>query len=134
MTAIPLADGLLLAATLFVIGMAALMARRSAPFLVIAAVVMLNASGLAFVVAGARWGQADGQVMALFVLLAAAAAALAGSALARRRDSAEERPPAPPPARGRWRFLRDTGAGQVWQYATALAAGAVFFVVLVLWW
>ena len=35
--------------------------------------IMLNASGLAFVGAGARWGQPDGQVMFLFILAMAAA-------------------------------------------------------------
>jgi NADH-quinone oxidoreductase subunit K len=35
--------------------------------------IMLNASGLAFVAAGSRWGQPDGQVMFLFILAMAAA-------------------------------------------------------------
>jgi len=35
--------------------------------------VMLNASGLAFVAAGSRWAQLDGQVMFLFILAMAAA-------------------------------------------------------------
>jgi NADH-quinone oxidoreductase subunit K len=35
--------------------------------------VMLNASGLAFVAAGSRWAQPDGQVMFLFILAMAAA-------------------------------------------------------------
>lgn len=42
---------------------------------------MLNASGLAFIVAGARWGQADGQVMFLFILAMAAAEVAVGLAL-----------------------------------------------------
>ena len=41
---------------------------------------MLNAAGLAFVVAGARWGQADGQVMFLFILAMAAAEVSVGLA------------------------------------------------------
>jgi NADH-quinone oxidoreductase subunit K len=46
--------------------------------------VMLNASGLGFVVAGARWGQADGQVMFLFILAMAAAEVSVGLALVLR--------------------------------------------------
>jgi NADH-quinone oxidoreductase subunit K len=43
--------------------------------------VMLNAAGLAFVVAGARWGQPDGQVMFIFILATAAAEVSVGLAL-----------------------------------------------------
>ena len=43
--------------------------------------VMLNAAGLAFVVAGSRWGQPDGQVMFLFILAMAAAEVAVGLAL-----------------------------------------------------
>lgn len=43
--------------------------------------VMLNAAGLAFVVAGSRWGQADGQVVFLFILAMAAAEVSVGLAL-----------------------------------------------------
>jgi NADH-quinone oxidoreductase subunit K len=43
--------------------------------------VMLNAAGLAFVVAGSRWHQADGQVMFMFILAIAAAEVAVGLAL-----------------------------------------------------
>jgi NADH-quinone oxidoreductase subunit K len=43
--------------------------------------VMLNAAGLAFVVAGSRWQQADGQVMFIFILAMAAAEVAVGLAL-----------------------------------------------------
>jgi NADH-quinone oxidoreductase subunit K len=43
--------------------------------------VMLNAAGLAFVVAGARWHQPDGQVMFLFILAVAAAEVAVGLAM-----------------------------------------------------
>jgi NADH-quinone oxidoreductase subunit K len=43
--------------------------------------VMLNASGLAFIAAGSRWGQPDGQVMFLFILAMAAAEVSVGLAL-----------------------------------------------------
>ena len=42
---------------------------------------MLNAAGLGFVVAAARWHQADGQVMFLFILATAAAEVAVGLAL-----------------------------------------------------
>lgn len=73
--------GLLLAAVLFVIGLAGLLARRNVLFMLLSLEVMLNAAGLAFVVAGARWRQADGQVMFLFVLAMAAAEVAVGLAL-----------------------------------------------------
>ncbi len=43
--------------------------------------IMLNAAGLAFIVAGARWGQVDGQVMFIFILTMAAAEVSVGLAL-----------------------------------------------------
>jgi NADH-quinone oxidoreductase subunit K len=43
--------------------------------------VMLNAAGLAFVVAGSRWHQADGQVVFLFILAVAAAEVAVGLGL-----------------------------------------------------
>ena len=43
---------------------------------------MLNATGLAFVAAGARWGQADGQIFFLLILTLAAAEVAIGLALA----------------------------------------------------
>lgn len=46
--------------------------------------VMLNAAGLAFIVAGARWGQADGQVMFFFILAVAASEVAVGLALVLR--------------------------------------------------
>ncbi len=43
--------------------------------------IMLNAAGLAFVTAGARWAQADGQVMFIFILAMAASEVAVGLAL-----------------------------------------------------
>ena len=42
---------------------------------------MLNAAGMAFIFAGARWGQPDGQVMFVFILTMAAAEVSVGLAL-----------------------------------------------------
>jgi NADH-quinone oxidoreductase subunit K len=72
---------LLLAAILFTLGLIGLLTRRNLIFTLMCIEVMLNASGLAFVAAGARWGQADGQVMFLFILAMAAAEVSVGLAL-----------------------------------------------------
>jgi NADH-quinone oxidoreductase subunit K len=74
-------DGLLLAAILFSLGLTSLLVRRNLIFVLMSLEVMLNAAGLAFVVAGSRWHQADGQVMFLFILAVAAAEVAVGLAL-----------------------------------------------------
>ena len=66
---------------MFALGLAGLLARRNLIFILMAIEVMLNAAGLAFVVAGSRWAQADGQVMFLFILAMAAAEVSVGLAL-----------------------------------------------------
>lgn len=78
---VPLNDVLLLAGILFALGLLGLLARRNLIFVLMSIEVMLNAAGLAFVAAGARWGQADGQVMFLFILAMAAAEVSVGLAL-----------------------------------------------------
>jgi NADH-quinone oxidoreductase subunit K len=87
--AVPYTHALALAAILFTIGLAGVLARRNLLFVLMSIEIMLNAGGLALVAAGARWGQADGQVMLLFVLAAAAAEVAVGLALVvriHRRD------------------------------------------------
>ncbi|MCX7011845.1 MAG: NADH-quinone oxidoreductase subunit NuoK [Candidatus Sumerlaeota bacterium] len=81
MSAIPMTHGLLLAAVLFALGLAGLLARRNLVFILMSLEVMLNAAGLAFIVAGSRWGQPDGQVMFIFILAMAAAEVSVGLAL-----------------------------------------------------
>jgi len=73
--------GLILAAILFCIGLAGLLVRRNIIFILLSLEIMLNAAGLAFIVAGARWGQPDGQVMFIFILTMAAAEVSVGLAL-----------------------------------------------------
>jgi len=46
--------------------------------------IMLNASGLAFVVAGSRWEHADGQIMYMIILTMAAAEVAVALALVLR--------------------------------------------------
>jgi NADH-quinone oxidoreductase subunit K len=78
---VPMEHGLFLAATLFVLGLLGVLVRRNIVFMLMSIEVMLNAVGLAFVVAGARWGQVDGQVMFIFILTMAAAEVSVGLAL-----------------------------------------------------
>ena len=54
---IPLQHGLILAAILFVLGLTGLVIRRNLLFMLIGLEIMINASALAFVVAGSYWGQ-----------------------------------------------------------------------------
>jgi len=72
---------LTLAAILFALGLTGLLARRNLVFVLMSIEIMLNAAGLAFVVAGSRWAQPDGQVMFLFILAMAAAEVSVGLAL-----------------------------------------------------
>lgn len=81
MNKIPTEAGLILAGILFILGMISILIRRNLIFMLISVEVMLNASGLAFIVAGARWAQADGQVMFIFILTMAAAEVSVGLAL-----------------------------------------------------
>jgi NADH-quinone oxidoreductase subunit K len=81
---IPPAYALALAAVLFALGLLGVLVRRNVIFILASIEVMLNAAGLAFLAAGSRWGQADGQVMFIFILSMAAAEVAVGLALALR--------------------------------------------------
>lgn len=81
MSAIPLAHALGICAALFVLGGVGLLVRRGLLFTLMCLEIMLNAAGLAFIVAGARWAQPDGQIMFLLVLTLAAAEVAVGLAL-----------------------------------------------------
>lgn len=72
---------LALAGLLFVLGLFGLLFRRDIIFILLSLEIMLNASGVAFVAAGSRWGQPDGQVMFIFVLAMTAAELSVGLAL-----------------------------------------------------
>ena len=84
MSSVPLEHALLLAGLLFALGLIGLLVRRNVIFMLLCVEIMLNAAGLAFVVAGSRWEQADGQVMFLFILAMAAAGVAVGLALVLR--------------------------------------------------
>ncbi len=81
MATIPMEHGLLLAGVLFALGLIGVLARRNIIFILLSLEIMLNAAGLAFISAGYRWGQADGQVMFMFILAMTAAEVSVGLAL-----------------------------------------------------
>ncbi|SDU00450.1 NADH dehydrogenase subunit K [Pseudomonas pohangensis] len=81
MHSIPMEHGLALAALLFSLGLTGVMVRRNILFILMSLEVMMNATALAFVVAGSRWAQADGQIMFILVITLAAAEASIGLAI-----------------------------------------------------
>ncbi len=81
MAAVPMEAGLIVAGVLFVLGLIGVLIRRNIVFILMSIEIMLNAAGLAFVVAGSHWGQPDGQVMFIFILAVAAAEVSIGLAL-----------------------------------------------------
>jgi NADH-quinone oxidoreductase subunit K len=84
MASVPMEYGLVLAGILFVLGLIGVLVRRNVVFILMSLEIMLNAAGLAFVVAGYHWGQADGQVMFIFILAMAAAEVAVGLAMVLR--------------------------------------------------
>lgn len=82
MTQIPLQHVLALAALLFGMGLIGLLVRRNLIVMLMSVEIMLNAAGMAFIAAGSRWGQADGQIMFLLILTLAAAEIGVGLGLA----------------------------------------------------
>lgn len=81
MQAVPMEHGLLLAAILFILGLIGVMSRRNIIFVLMSLEIMLNAAALAFIVAGSRWGEADGHIMFLMILSLAAAEVAVGLGL-----------------------------------------------------
>ena len=81
MNEISMEAGLILAGILFMLGLVSVLIRRNVIFMLISVESMLNAAGLAFIVAGARWAQPDGQAMFIFIITMAAAEVSVGLAL-----------------------------------------------------
>lgn len=81
MNGIPTESGLILAGVLFVLGLIGVLTRRNIIFMLMSVEIMLNAAGLAFIVAGSKWAQPDGQVMFIFIITMAAAEVSVGLAL-----------------------------------------------------
>lgn len=78
---IPMSHGLILAGILFAIGLCGVMVRRNFLFMLMSLEIMMNAAALAFVIAGSRWMNPDGQVMFIFILTLAAAEVSIGLAI-----------------------------------------------------
>ena len=78
---IPMSHGLILAGILFAIGLCGVMVRRNFLFMLMSLEIMMNAAALAFVIAGSRWVDPDGQIMFIFILTLAAAEVSIGLAL-----------------------------------------------------
>ena len=81
MNAATLQFTLLLAGILFCLGLLGVLVRRNLLFMLMSIEIMINAAALAFVAAGSRWEQPDGQVMFLMVLTLAAAETSVGLAM-----------------------------------------------------
>jgi NADH-quinone oxidoreductase subunit K len=78
---VPLEHVLIVAALLYCCGLMGLMLRRNIIFMLMSLEVMLNAAALAFVAAGANWGQPDGQIVFMLILSVAAAEVAVGLGL-----------------------------------------------------
>lgn len=81
MANIPVEQGLILAGLLLTIGLIGVIVRRNFFYVLLSIEIMLNAAGLAFIVASAYLGQLDGQVLFLFILAVAAAEVSVGLAV-----------------------------------------------------
>lgn len=84
MSNVPTDAALVLAGVLFAIGTVGVLVRRNLVFVLMSVEVMLSAASLAFVAAGAKWHQPDGQVFLIFVLVTAAAEVAVGLSLVLR--------------------------------------------------
>jgi NADH-quinone oxidoreductase subunit K len=81
MSVVLMQHALLLAMVLFALGTIGVLMRRNLIVMLMSVEIMLNAAGLAFIAAGSRWAQADGQVMFILILALAAAEVAVGLAL-----------------------------------------------------
>ncbi|RFD21316.1 NADH-quinone oxidoreductase subunit NuoK [Komagataeibacter melaceti] len=81
MPVLSLNESLLFTSMLFSVGLAGMLVRRNLVFMLMSLDVMLNASAVLFVAAGARWHDASGQVMFLMILALAAVETSVGLAI-----------------------------------------------------
>ncbi len=81
MSVVLMQHALLLAMVLFALGTIGVLMRRNLIVMLMSVEIMLNAAGLAFIAAGSRWRQPDGQVMFILILALAAAEVAVGLAL-----------------------------------------------------
>jgi NADH-quinone oxidoreductase subunit K len=78
---VPFGHVLLLAGTLFLMGMFCAVARRNLIMIVLGVEIMLNAASITFVGAALRWQNLEGQIFVLFILAVAATEVSIGLAL-----------------------------------------------------
>ncbi|MFN2557172.1 MAG: NADH-quinone oxidoreductase subunit NuoK [Nitriliruptorales bacterium] len=77
----PLGYYFIVAGMMFAVAIAGLLTRRNAIVLFMCVELMLNAVNLTFVAGSARWGGADGQIIAFYVIVIAAAEVVVGLAI-----------------------------------------------------
>ncbi len=77
----PIGYYFIVAAMMFAVAIAGLLTRRNAIVLFMCVELMLNAVNLTFVAGSARWGGADGQIIAFYVIVIAAAEVVVGLAI-----------------------------------------------------
>ena len=81
MADVPTSHVLVVAALLVSIGSFGVLLRRNLLFMLMSLELVLNGAALAFIGAGVRWQQADGQVFVIFIMAMAAAEVAVGLAL-----------------------------------------------------
>lgn len=81
MAVVPTSHVLIVSVLLVCIGAFGVLLRRNLLFMLLSVEILLNGVALAFVGAGARWQQADGQVFVIFIMVMAAAEVAVGLAL-----------------------------------------------------
>jgi NADH-quinone oxidoreductase subunit K len=72
---------IVLAGTLFTLGMIGVLSRRNILIVLLSVELMLNAAAVAFCAFASRWQNLDGQVMVFFVIAVAAAEVAVGLAV-----------------------------------------------------
>ena len=78
---IPVEYYLLVAAIVFIIGVAGVLIRRNALVVFMSIELMLNAVNLTFVAFAQKWGAVDGQIFVFFIMTVAAAEVAVGLAI-----------------------------------------------------
>lgn len=78
---VPITSFLYLSAALFLIGLLGVLLRRNVLIVLMSIELMLNAANVAFIAFSRQWGNASGQVFAMFVIAVAAAEAAVGLAI-----------------------------------------------------
>jgi NADH-quinone oxidoreductase subunit K len=81
MTGVPLMLYLLMSGGLFMLGLLGVMVRRNPLMLLLAVELLLNAANVALVGFSRYWGNTDGQIFALVVMVVAAAEVVIGLGL-----------------------------------------------------